>query len=368
MTVTETLPTQTPSAQAPSAETRAGQTPLGQARPARLGYVPALDGLRALAIALVAIYHGVMPAHFGGAGGVDVFFVLSGFLITTLLLEEWDSRAAVSFRRFYLRRFARLGPPLAVMLAVVFVPIAITMGLSTALGGTALSVFYAMPIGAESGATALSPYEHTWSLGVEEWFYVLWPPILVLLLRVRRRWAVIGAAVMTVVLVLAAFAAEAESAEVSFILRAGGLMAGCVLALVLHSRTFTAPRWIGPAGLVLVGVSVLRSSIAPFSTIDVLTAVAGTLLLIVGITRGPRGVLHRVLSLRPMTYVGRISYEIYLWHYPVLCVFGVLNHSDWLEVGWLALPVSVVLAAAAHRVTQPLIAGLRTRMARWIPA
>ncbi|MGN6406397.1 MAG: hypothetical protein ACTHL9_17975, partial [Sinomonas sp.] len=77
---------------------------------------------------------------------------------------------------------------------------------------------------------------------------------------------------------------------------------------------------------------------------------------------------HRALAAEPMAYVGRISYELYLWHYPVLCLFGVLNRSDWLEVGWYALPLSFALAVVAHRVTQPLTSRLRSRMARWIPA
>ncbi|MDQ4501752.1 acyltransferase [Sinomonas sp. ASV322] len=342
--------------------------PVARVQASRLGHVPALDGLRAVAITLVVVYHAIMPAHFGGAGGVDVFFVLSGFLITTLLLEEYDARKAVSFRRFYFRRLARLGPPLVLMLAVVLVPIAITMGLTTALGGTALSLFYVMPIGAESGATTLSPYEHTWSLGVEEWFYALWPPVLVWILRGRRRWALVGAAATTGILVLAAFAAEAQSAEVSFILRACGLMAGCVVAVAMHRTNVKVGRWAGIAGLALLGLSVLRSSIEPFSTIDVVSSDLGTLLLVLAIVRGPEGPLWRALSLRPVAYVGRISYEIYLWHYPVLCILGVLNHSDWLEVGWIAIAASFVLAVIAHRVTRPVASALRSRMARWIPA
>ncbi|MCH6469243.1 acyltransferase family protein [Sinomonas terrae] len=344
MTVTQTLPAQS-SAQG--------------VRAPRLGYVPALDGLRALAIALVAVYHAVMPAHFGGAGGVDVFFVLSGFLITTLLVQERKATGTVSFRRFYTRRLVRLYPPLLLMLAVVFVPIAVTMGVKTALSGSGLSLFYLMPVGAESGSTMLSPYEHTWSLGVEEWFYFLWPPALLLLLRGRRPWAVAVAAVAAAGLAVAAFIAEAQSAEVSFILRACGLMAGCVLALVLQRREFSVGRWVGLAGLGFLALSVLRSSFAPFSTLDVLTADVGALLLVLGIMRGPQRLLHEVLSARPLASVGRVSYEIYLWHYPVLCILGVLNHSDWLEVGWIALPISVVLAVVAHRLTQPLIARLR---------
>jgi peptidoglycan/LPS O-acetylase OafA/YrhL len=342
--------------------------PSARAGVARLGYVPALDGLRAVAIALVVVYHALMPAHFGGAGGVDVFFVLSGFLITALLLEEWEGRGAVSLRRFYLRRFVRLGPPLVLMLAVVFVPVAVTMGLPTAVDGTALSLSYTMPVGAESGATALSPYEHTWSLGVEEWFYAVWPPVLVWFLHGRRRWAVVAASGAAAVLALAEFAAQAQTGQVSFILRAGGLMAGCVLGLLLHSSASRAPRWVGPAGLGLLGLSVVRSSIAPFSTVDVLSAGAGALLLVTALLRGPEGLLRRLLSARPVAYAGRISYELYLWHYPVLCVLGVLNRSDWLEVGWIAVPLSCGLAMAAHRLAQPVVARLRAKAAERIPA
>jgi peptidoglycan/LPS O-acetylase OafA/YrhL len=136
-------------------------------------------------------------------------------------------------------------------------------------------------------------------------------------------------------------------------------MAGCVLALVLQRREFSVGRWVGLAGLGFLALSVLRSSFAPFSTLDVLTADVGALLLVLGIMRGPQRLLHEVLSARPLASVGRVSYEIYLWHYPVLCILGVLNHSDWLEVGWIALPISVVLAVVAHRLTQPLIARLR---------
>ena len=351
MTVTESLPV--------------------QARAVRLGYVPALDGVRALAIALVAVYHGVMPAHFGGAGGVDVFFVLSGFLITTLLLEEREATGGVSLRRFYVRRAIRLYPPLLLMLAVVFIPIAITMGVTTATTGSTLSLFYLMPLGAESGSTTLSPYEHAWSLGVEEWFYFVWPPALVWLLAKpanRKRAALIAASAATAVLAVAAFLAEARAGEVSFILRACGLMAGSVLALGLHGREFRVGRWVGVAGVALFGFSLLRSTLAPFSTIDVFSADAGALLLVVAIVRGPQGLLRRVLSLPPMTYIGRISYEIYLWHYPILCLFGIVAGTDFLGVGWAALPVSLLLAAAAHRLTQPLTSLLRARMAARNPA
>ncbi|GHG58541.1 hypothetical protein GCM10012320_32230 [Sinomonas cellulolyticus] len=358
MTVTGTAVTGTGRTQAPARPRAQG-----------LGYVPALDGIRALAITLVVAYHAVMPLHFGGAGGVDVFFALSGFLITTLLLQEHEARGRISLRRFYLRRAVRLYPALVIMLAVVFVPVAVLMGLGNAAWGSVMALFYLMPLGAEAGEDLLSAYAHTWTLGIEEWFYFLWPIALVLLLhgaRVigrRRKWgtfAVAGTA--AVALAVSALAVEASSGHMSFILRAFGLMAGCALALALHRSETAARPWHGLAGLALIAFSVVRSSFFPLSTLDTLAAAAGTLLVIFAILRGPDGALRRVLSWRPFTYVGQISYEIYLWHYPVLCVAGVIAHTDFVGVGWAAVPLGFGLAAAAHAAAKPLMRWLRAKL------
>ncbi|AMM33761.1 hypothetical protein SA2016_3096 [Sinomonas atrocyanea] len=352
---------------------------VSSAAPARpraggLGHVPALDGIRALAIILVVVYHAVMPVHFGGAGGVDIFFALSGFLITTLLLEEHDAHGGISLRRFYLRRVIRLYPPLLIMLAVVFVPIAVLMGTGNAAWGSLMALFYLMPVGAETGADSLSAYAHTWTLGLEEWFYFVWPLALVLLVKgartvhgQRRRRAIAVAGAAAVGLGTWALVLEATTGHMSFILRASGLFAGCALALVLHGSDLRARAWHGLLGVALIGFSVVHSSIVPLSIIHTLAAAAGTLLLIVAIVRGGDGPLQRLLSLRPLTYVGRISYEIYLWHYPVLCVLGVLAHSQFLEVGAIAGPLSFVLAAGAHAATKPLVTWLRARTATWAP-
>ncbi|BCT77235.1 hypothetical protein SCMU_30770 [Sinomonas cyclohexanicum] len=334
-----------------------------------LGHIPALDGIRALAITLVVAYHAVMPLHFGGAGGVDVFFALSGFLITTLLLEEHDARGGISLRRFYVRRAVRLYPPLLMMLAVVFVPVALLMGLGNAAWGSVMALFYLMPIGAESGGDVLSAYAHTWTLGLEEWFYFLWPIALVLLVRgartvqgrrKRRTFAV--ACTAAGALAAAALALETATGHMSFILRACGLMAGCALAVWLHRSSATARPWHGPAGLALIAFSVVRSSLFPLSTVDTLAAAGGTLLLIFAILRGPDGPIRRVLSLRPLTYVGRISYEVYLWHYPLLCLAGVLAHTEFVGVGWIAAPAAFAVAAAAHAASRPLVKSLRSRL------
>lgn len=338
-----------------------------------LGHVPALDGIRAIAIILVVVYHAVMPLHFGGAGGVDIFFALSGFLITTLLLEEHEARGRISLRRFYFRRAVRLFPPLLAMLAIVFAPIALFMGLGTAVWGSSMAFFYLMPVGAESGADSLSPYAHTWTLGLEEWFYFIWPIALVLLIRGartvqgRRKRRTLGVAVVaTAALVVSALAVEAATGHMSVILRTGGLFAGCAVAVALHRSSFEARAWHGLAGLALIAFSVVHSSLLPLATVDTLAAAAGALLLIVAMVRGGaggvNGALRRVLSLPPLTYVGRISYEIYLWHYPVLCLFGVLAGTQFLGVGGPAAVVSAVLAAAAFAATTPLVRWLRAKL------
>ncbi|MDQ4488684.1 acyltransferase [Sinomonas sp. ASV486] len=342
-------------------------------RAGRLGHVPALDGIRALAITLVVVYHAVMPLHFGGAGGVDIFFVLSGFLITTLLLEEHDSNGRISLRRFYVRRAVRLYPPLLIMLVVVFVPISVLMGLGNALWGTVMALFYLMPVGAETGADSISAYAHTWTLGLEEWFYFVWPVALILLVKGARtvhgrrmRRALAAALIATFALAATALTIEAVTGHMSVILRACALLAGCALALVLRRSDARAQAWHGVAGLGLIAFSVVHSSLVPLTTVDTLAAAAGALLLIVAMTRGgeggANGVIRRVLSLPPLTYVGRISYEIYLWHYPVLCLFGVLAGTQFLGVGGISAAASLLLAAIAFAVTKPLVKGLRAKL------
>jgi peptidoglycan/LPS O-acetylase OafA/YrhL len=157
----------------------------------RLGYVPALDGLRGIAILLVLGYHvGWIP---GGFLGVDVFFVLSGFLITTLLLEEWGQSGAIDLRAFYVRRVRRLLPALLVLLATLGMLAAFEAADGRVGEGEAIAssitvcLLYVANIWRASGHFLTGPLTQMWTLAQEEQFYLLWPPLLLLGLRFRVR-------------------------------------------------------------------------------------------------------------------------------------------------------------------------------------
>lgn len=319
-------------------------------------YIPALDGLRAVAISLVVVHHALMPVPFGGAIGVDVFFVLSGYLITTILLREQARAGTISLKRFYLRRIARLYPPLVLMLIVVFVPVALTTSVKSAAGGSVFALFYLMPIGLETGFQTASAYAHAWSLGVEEWFYFLWPAALVALTKVRKSG--IGIVIAGTILVVSAAYIEIATDHSSYILRAYGLLAGCWLAVMLN-RGWSPPNWSGITGALMLAAVVVWSTLERLSTLGVLIADVGAILIIAQTTLREGGVFARVLTWGPAVYLGRISYEVYLWHYPLLVIFALAAGEDFVNVAWLAIPVSVIAAAVAQHLTRPLIANLR---------
>ncbi|MCH6470020.1 acyltransferase family protein [Sinomonas terrae] len=323
---------------------------------AGLAHIPALDGLRAVAIVLVVVHHGLMPVPFGGAVGVDVFFVLSGYLITTILIREHARTGVISLGRFYLRRLVRLYPPLLLMLAIVFVPVALTTSWKSAAGGSAFALFYLMPIGLESGFQTASAYAHAWSLGVEEWFYFLWPALLLFLVELRLRIVITTG--LAGALIVSAALVNISTGHSSYILRAYGLLGGCLLALVLE-RGWRPPRWSGAVGLVALIAVVLGSTFTRLTTSGVVLADGATALIIAHIVCNGRGRLNRGFSWPPIVYVGRISYEIYLWHYPLLIVLALAVGGDFVDVAWLAIPACLVAAALAEHFTRPLIVKLR---------
>ncbi len=177
---------------------RARQRPRTLGRKVVLGYIPSLDGVRALALAAVLLYHGAAPLSSGGFLGVDVFFVLSGFLITSLLLEEWAETLTIRLGRFWAGRARRLLPALVVMVAVVVLCAHVV---DPSLGGSALrfdglaALFYVANWHAIFGASNYfgqsapgSPLVHLWTLAVEEQFYLVWPPVVLVLLHLGRRF------------------------------------------------------------------------------------------------------------------------------------------------------------------------------------
>ncbi len=311
------------------------------AEPAKLGYRPALDGLRAVAIAAVLLYHAARSLP-GGYFGVDLFFVLSGFLITTLLLEEHAARGAISLRAFYQRRALRLLPALVALLGAFLV-----VATAAALVGdrtegkdvfgviAGLGYFSNLAMTAEPAASPMpGELRHLWSLAQEEQFYLLWPLVLIVLLRRLPGLvlAVVAAGIgLTVLRHLQLHLEDAGSGRISFGPDVRGLpiLVGCGLALVLarsrgSSRVPTA--LLAPFSVVCV----LALFFLPFSTfllpgpLLVFSLACAALILV---ALDDRSRVARFLSTRPLVYGGLISYSLYLWHFPFFAAAGLNDPS-----------------------------------------
>ena len=306
--------------------------------PVKLGYRPALDGVRGVAIlSVVGMHFFGFPR--GGLLGVDLFFVLSGFLITTLLLEEWGERGRVSLRAFYRRRALRLLPALVGMLAVYAAVVLCALATGIVDRGAVLAAFgfiastlaYAQNFVTAFGVgnIQMSPLVHLWSLAEEEQFYVVWPIVLVFCLRRNVRTSR-----LLVVLAMAAVAVAVHRAALVHDPGVGlprvefgpdtrspdALLVGCAFALVRQYGSWAiAARWrgaIGTAALALIVTVVLTGSIDGRVTYLYwipLVALAGGAL-VFSLSVGPPVGIMRVLSMQPLVFVGTISYGLYVWH------------------------------------------------------
>jgi len=315
----------------------------------RLGHRPALDGIRGVAILAVVGFHlAGWPA--GGAYGVDLFFVLSGFLITTLLLEEQNKAGRISLRGFYVRRARRLFPALAAMLLVIAAAGPIAFGAKRTIEIVASSLYAANFVRAfaASDPLAVGPAGHLWSLAQEEQFYLVWPLILIVFLRFRLRGLLVGALLMFVGLCVYRWALAANGATFSRLyfgpdVRADGLMLGCAAAFAHASGVRVSGRWgwVGLAVFVLACLPAHPATVA--SQVRLLPVVEiGSALLILAVLQ--RGTLERMLAFGPLVWLGTISYSLYLWHY-----------FAWWATGHravLALPISVVLALASYHLVE----------------
>ena len=288
-----------------------------------------LDGLRALSVTGVVWHHTAAGTGILGAGwlGVHVFFILSGFLITTLLLREFASIGAVDVKAFYVRRALRIFPAYYVTVAI-YALLAVTL-----LKGTDNATRYLELLPAFVTYTAnwfyvpapgVTLFVHGWSLSAEEQFYLLWPPLLVLALRLPRRLAAAACAVGGLLLVRAVAGASLEPSLVRTVLEsiAAPLSWGALLAIALHSgRGFqVAQTMLGGRATPGLLVAAALGNLAVSGPVAVTEA---ALLLLVGacVVREKHG-LAAVLTWKPLEYLGRISYGVYLYH--LLVVFALL--------------------------------------------
>ena len=350
----------------------------------------ALDGLRVFAVIAVFTFHAYSDRMLGGEVGVDVFFVLSGFVITLLLLREWTATRRIRFGRFYVLRLARLWPALLAMCAAVAV-IAIFRhdllyrnGATDALWG-ALYVENIVRAATPTDGLTASPIGHTWTLGVEEQFYLLWPLLLVILLRwfSLRKATIITAALAVVPLGLriAFWHAGAGANRVSNSLdtRADQLLFGCVLALVLvgwptlamwFQRISRFAMW--PALAALVWIALFFPARTMTGTLlgyhDRYGFVVTGLLaatVICGLATNASSLLTRGLSVRWLRWPGRnLSYGFYLWHYPVLGMIPALGGPQSVRVA-VAFAITTLLALLSWRfIERPVRQWAQDRLSR----
>jgi peptidoglycan/LPS O-acetylase OafA/YrhL len=307
-------------------------------------YRPEIDGLRAIAVTAVVLFHADIPGVPGGFIGVDVFFVISGFLITQIIADELDD-GRFSLARFYERRARRILPALYVVVAASFaaalyylLPAALTefsRSASAALLFLSNAWFYHTTSYFATEA-AREPLLHTWSLGVEEQYYLLFPLLMLLIWRFRRsRVGVVLGLITVASLVLSEVAWRVAPAANFYLLptRAWQLGLGSLGAL-LWRRTdgrIVRGRFVGEAlaaaGLGLVaGSVVLMDASVPFPSVWAVLPTGGALMILL-FARGDT-LAGRLLALRPAVVVGLMSYSAYLWHQPLLAFARIAGHGD----------------------------------------
>jgi peptidoglycan/LPS O-acetylase OafA/YrhL len=336
----------------------------------RLSYLPALDGLRAIAVTAVLLYHLDIEWARGGFLGVDLFFVISGFLITTLLLREHDSTGRIGLGSFWIRRFRRLVPPLVVVVVATVVATRLwgvpEQWASVRLDAVAALAYVAnwrFVLADQSYFDSLlgpSPLLHTWSLAVEEQWYILWPVVMIgLVALAHRRGAraafvtVAGLAVASAVW-MAVLYDPADASRVYFgtDTRAQQLLIGAALAWIVQLRperlelgSRTRGAWTVVAGLVVFAViasSTLDESAwlyrGGFFAISILCG-----LLVLGTATTSPAAPLRWLTWAPLLWIGVRSYGIYLWHWPVILFVGEPVGLDLPRVPLMVVQVSVTL-------------------------
>ncbi|MBD7958827.1 acetyltransferase [Microbacterium sp. Sa4CUA7] len=346
----------------------------------RAPHFAGLDGLRAIAVTLVVVYH-LFPAWGLTSGflGVDVFFVISGFLITSLLLREHTATGRIRLTDFWRRRARRLLPALALVVTVCataawLVGADLLVGIGGQIAGAATFSYNWVSIatgGDYFATTAPELFRNLWSLAVEEQFYLLWPLVLSLFLRARRRVVRVTAALVlaaaSIVWAVALTLGGGDATRVYFgtDTHAFGLLLGVALAFAAQRAM---PSWLtrraspavtGVAGVVAVAGMVGSAFLPPLAGAATYPGVlvVASVLTVIAIACGivPHSWFGRALDAAPLRWVGVRSYGIYLWHWPVVVLLthaatgGAPDAATPLWIGALALAISLAAAAASYR-------------------
>ena len=344
--------------------------------PFRLGYRPALDGVRGMAILAVLAFH---THHLfgwsllrGGNIGVDVFFVLSGFLITTLLLEEWEGTRIISLKSFYWRRALRLIPALVLLLTALYF-LSDVLFLRAEANDTRRAIpvafVYASDLALAVFNLRLGALQHTWSLAMEEHFYLIWPVLLLTFLKLgvtRKRLVII-----TLLLAAASAMHRATLQQLGALpvrtyygidTRADALLIGCATGMcvswgLIRVQSF---RLLLLPALLFISVCLLATEYAtPFMHLGGFTVLAAaTAVLLVNLVLSSGSYTHRIFEYGPLVWVGRISYGIYLWHYPVFKATSFLQ-ANWPGKLCVALAATMIVSSVSYYLLERPILKLK---------
>lgn len=371
---------------------------MGDRKKTNTPYLAGLDGLRAVAVIAVLAYHLFPSAVRGGFIGVDIFFVISGFLITSLLITEHATTGHISLKNFWARRARRLLPAL-------FVTILVSCSVALLIGGDILvglgrqvlgaATFSANWVEAAAGAnyfdaSSLHLFTNFWSLAVEEQFYAVWPFILVAILGIARLTRRYKAGL------IASLALASVSAGAMYLLfspdnptrvyygsdtHAFGLMIGAALAFlgnaryaravargdkwpsarIKHVKLLQSVGWLSFIGVVVLAFTLPELGQATYQGGLVAASVLTGIVILAAVNN--RGLLQRVLELRPLKWIGVRSYGLYLWHWPVivLCYYGMPAELRWLTPLVTVLASAGAAALSFRYLEQPVrVMGMRT--------
>lgn len=332
-----------------------------------------IDGLRAIAVLLVLLFHAKFSFISGGFVGVDVFFVISGFLITVIIQKE-VLQNRFRFKTFYLRRIKRIAPALITLLVITTIPAYLFLfpsdfevfarNLIHAFLTTSNFFLWQNTGGYFSPNTDLFPLLHTWSLAVEEQFYFIWPALFILLVKITKQ-AHLGKICFIAcigLLGLSIYLANTSPHSAYFLLpaRAFELMMGAVLAINYAHLPATSQRanhFLSLLGLSLIVIpSLLISKANVFPGLNAFWPCLGTVLLIIsGKNNDTMGVVNRFISHKPIVFIGLISYSLYLWHWPIFTFIQYLGLELDGVIRLLAITLAFVLAYLSWRfVEQPI--------------
>lgn len=335
-------------------------------------YVKSLDGIRGIGIIVVLLTHLDIVSYNAGFIAVDTFFVLSGFLITWLLITEWNDSGSINFKDFYYRRALRLFPALFSMLAMFALYTCLTNPpdrIARDFHYIFEALFYFTNWGQIFGlGERLNFLAQTWSLSIEEQYYLLWPPILFLLLpRTEAKTSLLWWTILTALSVAFLRALYAELGTPvwnnywhlarGLDTRADSLLTGCAIGIAVSAQLIPRQRWLGWALFFAGAVScygliwLARQDLYDPWMYDAGWFLASlfTAILIVHLVYSSRGIIHWILEIPPIVYIGTLSYGLYVWHYPIYRIFQVHYPAHWRET---AVTVSVAVALLSYYLVE----------------